>query len=304
MNKLFKISFIAILFLASCSKSDSKDSSIDNEGGIVPVIPTSVMIDSNTPTDVLPDNTNIGQDWKLDFSDEFAGNTINNSRWRIDESQKSRAARSKLGINQWFWKKDNVSVEHGYLVLKVSKPASGTMYCGSINSSGKYTRKYGYFEAKISIANTNMGTHTAFWLQSPTMGNVDGTANDGAEIDIFESAWANDYTQMNLHYDGYGKNHKSVARGFNTPGIHNGYHTWGLLWTEKYIKVYYDGIYKAQYSKSILIPHAEEYVWLSDGAAFIESGSKYFTDRPLGTLTNAYVDYVRVWKYTGNDLPN
>jgi hypothetical protein len=43
------------------------------------------------------------------------------------------------------------------------------------------------------------------------------------------------------------------------------------------------------------IPQNDEYIYLSDGASFGLSGN-YFTSQPIGYLTSAYVDYIRVWK--------
>lgn len=257
------------------------------------------FVDEETLTGVVPNNAAIGNGWVLDFSDEFNGEAVNTSKWNIDNSTRSRAARPKLGIQAWMWKSDNVSVDNGNLVLKVSKPNSTTMYCGSINSSNKYMTKYGYFEARIKIAEAAKGTHTAFWLQGPEMWKVDGTANDGAEIDIFESAWLEDYTKSVVHIDGYGADHKANTKKYNTSGIHSGYHTFAMHWTTEFMKIYYDGKLKVTYSDPQWVVKSDEYLWLSDGASFGYEGDQ-FTSQPLGELTNAYVDYIRVWKYDPN----
>lgn len=173
------------------------------------------------------------------------------------------------------------------------------MHCSSINSNGKYLTTYGYFEARIKIAEATKGTHTAFWLQGPNMGNVDGTGNDGAEIDIFESAWTADYTKSVIHIDGYTNGiAQANTKQFTTPGLHNGtFHTWGMWWTSDFIKIYYDGVLKATYDVVKWIPRVDEYLWLSDGASFgFPNGDPCFTSQPLGFLTEAYVDYIRVWK--------
>ena len=77
--------------------------------------------------------------------------------------------------------------------------------------------------------------HTAFWTQGPNMSNsdpADGTAHDGAEIDIFESAWFGDYTKSVVHIDGYDADHRANTKQYSTPGIHSGFHTFGMEWTE------------------------------------------------------------------------
>lgn len=267
---------------------------------MLPKFLLSQMIDETTPTDALPANTAISGVWKLDFSDEFNGTEVNSSKWIIDNSTKSRAARPNIGIFDWRWKTENVSVENGKLVLKVYKSDEHSMTNGSVNSRSKYLAKYGYFEARIKIGDATKGTHTAFWLQGPNMGNVDGTANDGAEIDIFESAWTGEYTKSVVHIDGYGASHKANTKKYTTPDIHSGFHTWGFHWTEDFMDIYYDGEFKVRYADAKWIVKSLEYLWLSNGASFGLTGDQYFVDRPVGFLTQTEVDYVRVWKDEGD----
>jgi beta-glucanase (GH16 family) len=256
-----------------------------------------IFIDPATTVGIAPANTNIGTAWELNFSDEFNGTAVNTTKWNIDNSTTSRAARPGIGISSWFWKPANVDVANGNLILKVTKETTSRMHCGSINSNGKYQTTYGYFEASIKIADATKGTHTAFWLQGLDMGNVDGTGNDGAEIDIFESAWTGDYTKSVIHIDGYGTSAQANTVQFNTPGIHSGYHTWGMWWTSGFIKIYYDGVLKVTYNTAKWIPRVDEYLWLSDGASFgFPDGDPCFTSQALGFLTEANVDYIRVWK--------
>ncbi len=259
------------------------------------------FIDPETEKGVMPENDLIGSEWELDFSDEFNADTLNTNKWTKNVSSKSRNPRKKIGVDDWWWKAENVWQEDGNLVLMVEKHDHNTMYCGSVNSKNKYETMYGYFETRIKVADASKGTHTAFWFHGQGMSNVDGTANDGAEIDVFESAWLGDYTKSVIHIDGYGKHHDANTKQYNTPGIHTGYHTWGFYWTENFMKIYYDGKLKVTYSGDRWIVRANEYLWLSDGASFGIEGD-YFTSQPNDTLTHAYVDYIRSWKTTTDRL--
>lgn len=254
------------------------------------------FVDEATPSDVKPGLSVVPDSWELDFSDEFNGAEVNTAKWNIDNSTKSRAARPKIGITDWRWKPENVSVEGGNLILKVLKTGSNSMTNGSIQTYNKYHTKYGYFEARIKVGDASKGTHTAFWLQGPNMGNVDGTANDGAEIDIFETAWTGDFTKSVVHIDGYGANHQANTKQFDTPGIHSGFHVWGFYWTPNAMEIYYDGAFKARYSNQKWVVHSPEFLWLSNGASFGVEGDQYFLDYPIGYLTETQVDYIRVWK--------
>lgn len=230
-------------------------------------------------------------DWILMFEDNF--DKFEPTKWVKNNSVTTRAARPGIGITQWFWKPENVSYRDGNVVLKSSKVSDNALHCGSIYSNDLFEFKYGYIEAKIDIAETMFGTHTALWLQGDNMGNVDGTGNDGAEIDVFESAWVGDFTKSVVHIDGYGASHKANTRRYDTPGIHSGYHTYGLLWNKDMLEIYYDGEFKTRY-QGIWVPQVEEFLWLSTGASF--GGTADFTSRNIGDYTEAKVDYIRVWK--------
>ena len=253
------------------------------------------MVDAETPASTKPDGINLYGDWKMTFSDEFNDTEIDGSKWWVLNSEKSRNPRPGLGITQWFWRPQNTWEEDGNLVLRVQKFNENTMTCGSVNSNNRFEKAFGYYETRIKIAQADKGTHTAFWFQGDNMFDIDGTGRDGAEVDVFESAWTGDYTKSVIHIDGYGSDHQSNTVRYETPGLHEGYHTFGLLWTPDALKIYYDGELKVTYSDPKWIPQVPQYIWLSDGASFGFSGDN-FTREPVGTLTHAYVDYVRVWE--------
>lgn len=260
-------------------------------------------IDPQTPHRVLPQNTQLGTKWLLHFSDEFNGTTIDSSKWTIDNSNTPRAARHAIGIESWYWKPSNVSIANGSLRLIASKPNTTTMYCGSVSSVNKYLTTYGYFEVRMKIADAAKGTHTAFWLQGPNQSKVDGTGNDGAEIDVVESAWVQDFTKSVIHIDGYVKGTtRANTIKYDTPGIHDGgFHTWGLWWTPDFLKIYYDGELKVTYNDKRWVPQVDEFLWLSNGASFgFPDNDPCFRSQPMGYLTHAEVDYIRVWKSTDN----
>jgi len=155
------------------------------------------------------------------------------------------------------------------------------------------------------VAKTAKGNHTAFWLQGHNQGNVDNSGADGAEIDIFESAWVTNNTGVAIHFDGYGTSKKNYGFSYNALNIHNGYHVFGLLWTPTYLEVYYDGLKvvskNASRSSTLtvdtngypVVPQVPEWLWLSVGASF---GDGDFQSQSVGTLSDALVDYVRVYK--------
>lgn len=251
------------------------------------------LVDKDTPTHVLPQNKHIGTGWKLEFSDEFNDAQIDLSKWTVKDE--SRGSRPELGITEWFFKPEAVEERDNALVIKAKKVGTEQMYCGSVYSYKKYNMHHGYVEAHIKLADIRKSVLTAFWLQSPTMGHIDGTGNDGAEIDIFESPYVSEEALSTIHIDGYADAHQEKNFRYATPGIHDGYHVWGMLWNEKGIKIYYDGELKAEFNGTWVPEKSmDEYLYLSTVATFSNEGD--FKGQPTDTwLTEAYFDYVRVW---------
>ncbi len=262
------------------------------------------FVDPNTPANSKP--LGISGDWNLDFSDEFNTTDINPLKWNKTISTSSRGGRTNLGVTNWWWKAQNAFLNGtGDLVLRGTKVNSTTMYCGSVDSKNLYEPTYGYLEARIQVAETAKGNHTAFWLQGHNQGNVNNSGADGAEIDIFESAWVSNNTGVAIHFDGYGTSQKNYGFSYNALNIHNGYHVFGLLWTPTFLEVYYDGVKVV--SKNVnrsstltvdtngypVVPQVPEWLWLSVGASF---GDGDFQSQVVGTLSDALVDYVRVYK--------
>lgn len=265
---------------------------------------SSSFIDSNTPVNAQP--LGVSGDWNLNFSDEFEGTQINTLKWQVSVSTRSRNPRPNLGVTDWWWVNKNAFLNgSGKLVLRGEKVDNNTMYCGSIESRSLYEPTYGYLEARIQIAETAKGNHTAFWLQGSNQGNVDNSGADGAEVDIFESAWVANNTKAVVHFDGYGANKKNHTIPYNTPNLHTGYHVFGLHWTSSAMDIYYDGVkvvstnpnkplpFTVDPNGYSVVPQVPEWLWLSVGASF---GDGDFQGQPIGILSDALVDYVRVYK--------
>ena len=146
----------------------------------------------------------------------------------------------------------------------------------------------------------------AFWMMPEGNGMAskttpDGTANDGAEIDIVEGNKLHAYS-LGLHWDGYAKPaHKSNGGLVKMPNIHDAeYHVFGFEWTPNYLKFYYDGKLVRVMTDPKLIPKVAHFLYFS-GSCF---GKSDWVDGDVrknefiqkGGVDNAYVDYVRVYQ--------
>ncbi|TAD86007.1 MAG: glycosyl hydrolase family protein [Bacteroidetes bacterium] len=238
----------------------------------------------------------------LDFSDEFNDNNIDTTKWTVENSIKKR-----VDITL-FANKDQVEEKDGNMFVYYRKSnVHDTAYnAGRFNSKGKYAPTYGFLECRMHVVKPN-GHQMAFWMMPegdgmrPPLG-VDGTANDGAEIDIMEGNKTEAYSN-GLHWDGYTKPaHKSNGALMKTPGIHNEeYHVYGFEWTPNLLKFYFDGKVVREITDQKLIPQVAHFIYFS-GSCFGENNwvdgdirKNEFIQR--GGVDKSYIDYVRVFKH-------
>ena len=222
----------------------------------------------------------LGQDgWYMVFEDDFNGNSLNENitfgdkydgskeiwttsphaiRWESDKKSKPEYA--------CWWCPEMVEVKNSNAVIHSRYEENHTCngkcpkqgrFTGGIetriletNGDSKtdnllFSQAYGYFECRAKLPNSK-GLWSAFWLQASTVGQVGNNGMDGTEIDVFESSFVNcKKSKMGhaLHWDGYGKEHKSSS--FVTPleqNLYDGYHTYALKWTPEYYVFYIDGV--------------------------------------------------------------
>ncbi len=216
--------------------------------------------------------------YTLEWEENFDGLALDTTKW----------SHRQLGP-----RRDGVNVAEavtltGAGTLKITTSKVGTEYhTGMIGTQGKFERAFGYWEARIKLQD-QQGHWSAFWLQSPTIGRPLGnTQVAGTEVDVVEyhSNWG-DGLQNTLHWDGYGSDHKYVAGSANIPGLHDGFHTFAVLWTPDEYIFYTDGI--ETWRTSTALSHRTQYAILS-----LEVGT-WSGNIANATLPDSMeVDYVR-----------
>ncbi len=268
----------------------------------------SIFVDKATPKTATPflmmdskSNKTEKKDWKLVFSDEFNDNKIDTTKWTIEKNQKKR-------VDVMLYADENqVEEKEGKVFIYYRKSAINdtTYMAGRFNSQRKYAPTYGYFESKIHLVKPN-GYQMAFWMMPEGEGmkstqQPEGTANDGAEIDIVEGNKLDAYSN-GLHWDGYAKPaHKSNGALTKMPSIHESeYHIYGFEWTPTYLKFYYDGQLVREMTDPKLIPQVAHFIYFS-GSCFGKSdwvNGDVRTNEFIqnGGVDKAYIDYVRVYQ--------
>jgi type II secretion system protein G len=175
---------------------------------------------------------------------------------------------------------------NGHLVISTVK--EGDRYIdGCVRTKGKFAHSFGYYVARVQLQK-QPGHWSAFWIMGNGVGKVGSGGRDGTEIDIYEKPWLDDRVQHTLHWDGYGKHHKSKGHVAKVPGIMDGWHTFGLWWTPDEYIFYVDG--KETWRTKTAVCQVPEYMKLSD-----EIG-KWGGDIKTAKLPDVFlVDYVRVY---------
>jgi beta-glucanase (GH16 family) len=230
----------------------------------------------------LPSPTQ-GKTWKLIWHDEFDGPKLDESKWDVPPDAPRR--------DGW-WMRKAISLDgRGHLVLSTLREGDRWID-GCLRTKGKFEHAFGYWTARIQLQE-QLGHWSAFWLMGDGVGKVGDEGRDGSEIDIMEKPWLDGRVQHALHWDGYGKHHKSVGHVAQVPGVMKGFHNFSLLWMPDEYVFYVDGR-ETWRTKAGGVCRVPLFLKLSD-----EIGS-WGGDIKKAKLPDRFlVDYVRVYDLVG-----
>ena len=162
----------------------------------------------------------------------------------------------------------------------------------------KFMHKFGYYECRCKMQQKE-GWWCAFWMQSPIIGSTMNTEFSGVEVDIMEQ-FAKDGTVQHInHWDGYGPQYKNSGVTETTlEETEDGYHTFGLHWTENFYRFYVDGKLTREISApQYPISKREQFVIISTEAVGYRNSTWNMWDvMPDAVGDKWYVDYVRVFE--------
>ena len=246
--------------------------------------------------------------FELTWSDEFDGDEIDETKW-IDPWWISER---KGG----YWAKEMVSVSDGNLIITTKYLKDGLngnpagYYTGIVETRTKFEQCYGYFECRC-ILPPSTGMWSAFWMMNEGVFNVDGSGDDGTEVDIFESMrykdhwWkAGDSVVSGIHYDGYGEDSKGDSIGYYfAENPYDEYNTYGLEWNPDEYIFYINGVETGRLSTGGVSDNPQ-YLILScevAGENGIANADRHGTGKISlpqdGSEVYFIVDYVRVYQY-------
>lgn len=190
----------------------------------------------------------------LTFEDDFGGTELDASKWRPRS-----LGRRKQGI---VVEDTSLLDGEGHLVMTL-RQAGEDYHIAQVSTQETFLQRFGYFECRARV-NHEPGAHTAFWLQSPALGQGLGDpARFGTEIDVFEYHLADGpgWVHHNLHWNGYGAEHQRAGTRVAVPGVDDGFHTFGLLWTPEEYAFFVDG--RETWRSTKAVSHIAQYMILS-----------------------------------------
>jgi beta-glucanase (GH16 family) len=243
-------------------------------------------------------------EWVLKWSDEFNGpngSPPDPAKWTL------MSGGGGWGNNERQYYTDrwqNVRQEHGNLILEAVKEG----FQGSdrirreytsarISTEGRFSQKYGRFEARIRVPKGN-GLWSAFWLLGEDFSSNGWPAC--GEIDIMEHIGKEPATVLgSLHGPGYsGENSLTTAHAASQGELSDGFHVFAMEWESQAIRFYVDGILFATKTAGD-VPAGKR--WVFDHPFFVilnlAVGGNLPGDPDASTVfpQQMLVDYVRVY---------
>lgn len=186
-----------------------------------------VTVQRESSLPVLPS----GSRFKLVWSDEFDGETLDVSKWHNIELGPRRDG---------YWSPEAAKLDgKGHLVMSTFE-RDGKYYSGEIDTQGIFEKTYGYFVARVELQK-QPGHWSAFWLMPRDICDNKKRGEDGAEIDIFEKIDQSDTVLHNLHWDCYCGIFCDAGKKVTRPGVMEGFHEYAVLWTSDAYAFFVDG---------------------------------------------------------------
>ncbi len=217
--------------------------------------------------------------WKLVWSDEFNGPSLDASKWKAED--KTLVKNNELQS----YSPSAISFHDGSLVItsSVGRKDGRPYTSGLIETRGKFARAFGRFEMRAKLPGTK-GLWPAFWL-------LPADESWPPEIDIME-ALGHEPTKVHAtNHWGVWPNTQHEGSPLEGPDFTRGFHTFACEWFPDRIDFFIDGVKRATHAKDV--PKVPFYVILNTAVGGDWPGNPDATTVLPQTFE---VDYVRVYE--------
>jgi beta-glucanase (GH16 family) len=196
----------------------------------------------------------------------------------------------------------NYAIEDGVLKIWPQRDASGKFFNRTLDTDGKYSQRYGYFEMEAKLPK-GKGTWPAFWLFAHP-------GNRRPEIDIMEaypggvSPWGYTDSKGIARPTAYGvtvwtdQRAKVGYRQFNTRvDLSADFHKYAVKWEPNKLTFYFDG--QETYTSNVSM---SDPMYILLDLWFGSSSGTPDESTPQGKSNSFEVKYVRAWKFRDRDV--
>ncbi len=239
MKRYYSLLLISCFFLTACSKSDNQK-------------PDEVQKDS-TPEEVAqvlddPDAADYWDAAELVWSDEFDGDTISEENW-LFETGGEGWGNAEL---QNYQADGNTEVSDGTLKIVAKRNVDNTIQGAftSARMNSKKSFKFGRMEIRAKIPDhKGNGLWPALWMLGSNIGTSGWPAC--GEIDIMEYvSFKPNKTHFSIHSTANNHTNRTeiTSGAVDLETIEEGFHNFGMLWSNKYIKFYIDDVDNIKFS--------------------------------------------------------
>src|SRR4051812_3308822 len=182
---------------------------------------------SSLLTTSFADSTN----YKLVWSDEFNGNTVDTANWNFEIGGEGGG-----NHEQEYYQRANATVSDGNLIISGRKEdVQSNHYTSSrMTTKGKREFLYGKIEARIKIP-VGQGFWPAFWMLGANIDKIPWPAC--GEVDIMEHINTDSLLYGTLHWDNGGH----VQKGDTLLYTPSDFHVYAAEWDASSIRWYLDG---------------------------------------------------------------
>lgn len=217
--------------------------------------------------------------WRLVWSEEFTGTSLNMSRWRAENVAWPHNAELEYYLPQQATVHDNV------LEIKGERRNFGgrQFVSARIDTSPSFAQQYGRFEARMWVPG-GKGYWPAFWL-------LPATGAWPPEIDIMETIGSRPNTVYMTHHWGTVTNVMSNGITWDGPNFTTGYHRFAVEWSPSKVDWFVDGVLR--FTTVNNFPHEQMYIILNLAIGGTLPGNP---DANTVFPKSLFVDWVRVYQ--------
>ncbi len=190
---------------------------------------------------------NLFEGYSLVYTDDFELSTIDTSKWNVNDTEIPSYG---IAPSIMYYRPKNVSIMNGNLIISTHLGSEG-YYSGWLDTHNNMSFKHGYVELKARFR-----TAPGYWVKMMLM-DLKNEKDTVTQIDVFNSLASKqmifasigemDYDKYYMEYpqliepsylDGYRSGNLQYDKQLND----SEYHTYGVEWTDDYIRFFIDGL--------------------------------------------------------------